>query len=253
MNFSDYIVYVDESGDHGMDRIDKEYPLFVLSFCVFKKSDYVSKIVPALQNFKFNYWGHDATILHEHDIRKSMHGDYSILSDPSIRKNFLNHLTEIIEVSPFKIISAVINKDKMRSRYTQTKNPYELGLLFCMERLREYLTTENSNPRLGTSVIVESRGKDADQVLKAEFKHICDNVSLKAWSEGKIHPMPFSIRFVDKRANCTGLQFADLTARPIGLHILRPTQQNRAFEIIKSKLYEKNDNYIGYGLKIFPT
>lgn len=35
--FSDYIVYVDESGDHSLDSINSEYPLFVLSFCIFRK------------------------------------------------------------------------------------------------------------------------------------------------------------------------------------------------------------------------
>ena len=31
---SDYIVYVDESGDHSLTSINPRYPLFVLSFCV---------------------------------------------------------------------------------------------------------------------------------------------------------------------------------------------------------------------------
>jgi hypothetical protein len=32
---STYIAYVDESGDHGLQTIDNQYPLFVLAFCVF--------------------------------------------------------------------------------------------------------------------------------------------------------------------------------------------------------------------------
>ena len=36
--FSDYIVYVDESGDHSLESINPEYPLFVLSFCIFLKN-----------------------------------------------------------------------------------------------------------------------------------------------------------------------------------------------------------------------
>ena len=35
--FSNFIVYVDESGDHGMQTVDPNYPLFVLAFCVFYK------------------------------------------------------------------------------------------------------------------------------------------------------------------------------------------------------------------------
>ena len=36
--FGKYIVYVDESGDHGMQSIDEQYPVFVLAFCVFQAS-----------------------------------------------------------------------------------------------------------------------------------------------------------------------------------------------------------------------
>ncbi|WIX32645.1 DUF3800 domain-containing protein [Salinicola sp. JS01] len=32
--FSDFVVYVDESGDHGMLNIDANYPVFVLAFCI---------------------------------------------------------------------------------------------------------------------------------------------------------------------------------------------------------------------------
>ena len=47
---SDYIVYVDESGDHGLLSIDPQYPVFVLAFCVFHKEDYRLIASPALQD-----------------------------------------------------------------------------------------------------------------------------------------------------------------------------------------------------------
>lgn len=68
--YSKYIVYVDESGDHGLESIDPNYPVFVLAFCVFHKQYYAQKIVPAIEAFKFKHFGHDSVVLHEHDIRK---------------------------------------------------------------------------------------------------------------------------------------------------------------------------------------
>jgi len=38
--------------------------------------------------------------------------------------------------------------------------------------------------------------------------------------------------------NSTGMQIADLTARPLGLKIIRPDQPNKAFETIEKKLYK---------------
>ncbi len=47
--FSKYIVYVDESGDHSLQSVDDNYPIFVLAFCVFHKRHYSESIVPALR------------------------------------------------------------------------------------------------------------------------------------------------------------------------------------------------------------
>lgn len=41
-SFGEYIIYVDESGDHSLENVNKEFPLFVLAFCIFKKSDYAN-------------------------------------------------------------------------------------------------------------------------------------------------------------------------------------------------------------------
>ena len=56
----------------------------------------------------------------------------------------------------------------------------------------------------------------------------------------------------NKMTNSAGLQLADLVARPIGLHVLKPQQENRAYKILKKKFHNKNGSYNGVGLKIFP-
>ena len=48
--------------------------------------------------------------------------------------------------------------------------------------------------------------------------------------------MEFESKFARKSVNSTGLQLADLTARPIALMILRPSQANRTYEVIETKL-----------------
>ena len=44
--FSDYIVFVDESGDHSLDVINPQYPVFVLAFCILPCKAYVEQITP---------------------------------------------------------------------------------------------------------------------------------------------------------------------------------------------------------------
>ena len=68
--FSDYIVFADESGDHGLISIDPQFPVFALVFCLFEKERYLNEVDPAIRRLKFKYFGHDAVVLHEREIRK---------------------------------------------------------------------------------------------------------------------------------------------------------------------------------------
>jgi hypothetical protein len=101
-------------------------------------------------------------------------------------------------------------------------------------------------------VVVENRGKKEDNELELEFRRICDG------QNGPGKNLPFEVIFADKKTNSLGLQLADLVARPIGLHVIRPEQDNKAFEILAKKLYSKNGRegagagYKGWGLKYFP-
>ena len=70
--------------------------------------------------------------------------------------------------------------------------------------------------------------------------------------------LPFEIVFATKQVNSTGLQLADLVARSIVISVLRPGQENRAFDVLKRKFYcsggRKNvgEGFENRGLKIFP-
>ncbi len=236
-NFSDYIVYVDESGDHGLENISQTFPVFCLAFCIFNKEEYTKQIVPSFQQFKFKYWGHDAVILHERDIRKNNKGDYALLNDAVIRSKFHHDISALIEKSPFFVAASVIRKDllahKGTSKNNMPNNPYELAMLFCMEQLLLFLC---ENGQLGKSihVLFESRGKEEDAELELEFQRICNNsAQFQNLDFSQVH---LTMRFVNKKANSSGLQIADLVARPLALSVLRPEQENRALAIIKSKL-----------------
>jgi len=57
---SRYIVYVDESGDHG--PVSAEYPMFVLAFCVFDKKEYANTVTSYMHRLKFKHCGHDTVV-----------------------------------------------------------------------------------------------------------------------------------------------------------------------------------------------
>ena len=245
MSFSDYIVYADESGDHSLRSINPQNPVFVLAFCVFEKIAYREQVVPAVQKLKFDFWGHDCVVLHSHEIRKA-HGNFNILLNAETRTAFIERINELMAPLPFTVIAAVIDKQRHVARYSDPANPYEIALSFCMERLRRWLREKNQEDRT-THVIVERRGAAEDAKLELEFRQIADGRN----PVGRMANL--DIRFMDKKHNSTGLQIADLTAHPIGRHVINPGQQNRAFQLIEPKLRRgPNGRRDGYGLKIFP-
>ena len=241
-DYADYVVFADESGDHGLDGIDESFPMFCLSFCLMKKQDYVSTVVPAFQQFKFDFWGHDGIVLHEHEIRKSK-GPFAVLrTNPALRQSFYDRLNVLMTEAPMSISASVIKKHELVKKYTTPWNPYEIALYFCMERLLSRLLQESQHGKL-VHVLFESRGKREDAELEIEFRRICANQSNWGYKQSDFTQMQFEPVFVSKAANATGLQLADLTARPIALRFLRPSQGNRAYDLIHPKLN---------GVKCFP-
>lgn len=249
--FSKYVVYVDESGDHSLHSIDEQYPVFVLAFCVFHKRHYSEVVVPALEKFKFNHFGHDQVVLHEHEIRKEK-GDFNLFQNRQEKFQFLGELTDIIERSNFILISCTIDKNRLQGSRDKEPNPYHTALGFCMESLYGFLVEKGQEDKK-LHVVVECRGKKEDRELELEFRRVCDGNNRLGIT------MPFEILFSDKKVMSSGLQLADLVARPIGLNLLRPMQPNRAFEALKKKFYcgggrEKvGNNYMGVGMNIYPV
>ncbi|MEI2677852.1 MAG: DUF3800 domain-containing protein [Burkholderiaceae bacterium] len=227
--FSDYVVYVDESGDHALASVDRDYPVFVLALCIFHKRHYSEKIIPAVEKLKFNYFGHDSVVLHENEIRKQK-GPFAFLAQRAVRDQFMAQLSSIMDASNFILIAGVVDKARLPKSEGAASNPYHIALGICLEALRSFLA-EKQQDQLKTHVVVECRGKKEDAELELEFRRICDGSN----SGGR--PLPFDIVFADKKTNLAGLQLADLVARPIGINYLRPAQENKAFELLKSKFY----------------
>jgi len=240
---SDYIVFVDESGDHSLTSIDAEYPLFVLCFCVVKKSDYVDVLVPRIKRLKFDTFGHDCVVLHEIDIRRKR-GHFSQLGKEP-RDAFMAALTQVIVDTPMTVIAVVIEKSKLKQRYSNPYKPYHIGIRFGLERDRHFLHM-NGQRGLMTHVVCEARGAKEDADLELAFRRVCDGDNR---TNAKYN---FDIVICDKKANSEGLQIADLMARPIGLRILRPDQPNRAYDVLSAKFFGPGTVTVGNGLKVFP-
>ena len=101
------------------------------------------------------------------------------------------------------------------------KRAHHLALAFGLERLYYHLDGDKDCDGGSLHIVFEERGKREDDNLELEFRRVIDDNRTG-------DRLPFGIVFSSKESNAAGLQLADLVARPIGRHLLKPEQPNRA-------------------------
>lgn len=211
----------------------------------FHKSDYGNSVIPAVVKLKFDHFGHDQVVLHEVDIRKKR-GAFTFLNQPTQCDQFHAELNELVAAAPFTVVAVGIRKRLLVDRYAMPANPYHLAMAYGLERVCGFLREQGQEGKL-THFVFERRGEREDQDLELEFRRVTGPAI------GTCRSTPVEIIMADKKTISTGLQIADLIARPIGLRILRPDQPNRAYEIIERKFRRSPGGSVaGWGLKVFP-
>lgn len=242
------IMFLDESGDHSLDKIDKSYPVFVLAGCIFEIDVYNALIEPEIDKLKLKHFGSRDIILRSYDIRKQR-GQFSALVDLNTRKSFLGDLHKLILELNFTVIAAVIDKDRLKNNYSKPLNPYTLCLQFIMERFLMFLGQKADSGIMR----IESRETHNDQVLAEVYEQFRSKGN-NMFKPDEIRRKLLDLSFNQKNQNITGHQIADLVAYPIGRYVLDPQKDNPPFTIIEKKFHRKKGmiGYLNYGLKIFP-
>jgi len=233
------VVYFDEVGNPTLDASDRDFPVFALAMFICEADHYLKDITPNVNALKFKYFGHEGVILHSRDIRKSQN-DFVILCDGTRRAEFLTDLSDLMASSAYKLLAVAIRKDRLMQQYVYPAHPYDLALLFAMERLVSVLEAANQT---SVVIIAEKRGKNEDRDLYAAFQRIVTRGTGFIGVE-RFAKITWTLRFIPKSMNIVGTQMADLAAYPIARRVLDPGGVNPPYEIVRTKLARQ--------LKIFP-
>lgn len=223
------LVFMDECGDHSVEKIDPDFPLLLLAFVLVDKRDYSADIIPAVGRLKLRYWPHEGVNLHSRDIRKQL-GDFRQFHHEPDRLNLMQDIAELIRSAPFELIIACVRKNEVVTGS---------GLPPYYHALREGLSLVARRAKLlaktSITLIAEARGKREDREL-------IDWLAAYTTSEDGM-----AIRWVvrSKRDNIVGLQVADLCAYPAARHALKPLSANPAFEIVRQRLIGWSENKKG--------
>lgn len=240
------IVYVDETGDHSLEAVDMNFPIFVLTLLIFDIQKYFEQIVPAFYRFKFDFFGHEGVILHSREIRKAQ-GHFAFLNDPDTREVFYPRLYEIMRTCDYTVIAVAIRKQTHKEKYGKAaRNPYDLAFELALERLVPLLEGLVQDD---VQLIAEARGKREDAELRLAFLDVVNNGTYYI-PAGRFKKIQFRLEFRPKAMNIIGTQIADLVGYPIARYVLDPKYEGPLFKILEGKFY-RGPGWVR-GLKIFP-
>lgn len=240
-------LFIDESGDHSLEKIDKQYPVFILAGVIFDNDYYNKTAKEKIKKFKLKFFGTDKVILHTADIYRNKKG-FESLASKNIRNKFFKDLYSLLNSLNFEIIAAGIQKRKHLLRYgIAAVDPYLLSLEFVVERFIFALDDCNEKG----IIIAESRDKQLDNQLELAW------LNLKIKGTRFLEPSRISEKITDfkilpKSKAIGGLEIVDLIVSPIGRKIIgKPEKED--FRVIKKKFRRDGSNKImGHRLVVFP-
>lgn len=242
---SKFIAFLDECGDHSMEKIDHDFPLFVLALVVVERQVYAEKVIPAFGALKLRYWNHEGVNLHSREIRKQL-GPFSFLHHVEKRERFMAEITQLVGTLPFTLFVTGIKKKEHLEKYgSRAVNPYELALKFTLERVLYFLWGENE---ANLPVVAEARGKQEDKSLELAFLRTLSTGTEFLTGE-QFRTLNCPLEFRSKRDNIAGIQIADLCAYPCARRILEWRKPNPAYQIVRKHLWGGKPHG---GWKVFP-
>lgn len=260
-----FVMAVDENGTWDLKQAQKSAGLgqawpanhferhFTITGAIVARDDFAD-FQRRVSDLKICYWPPSGRFLykdtdlhvcfHSREIRKS-EGPFATIN----LADFVSDLTSLIRSTPFTIISANLDKIEYIRRYQNPIHPYNLNLMFIIERFAYFLNEQSWNG----IVVIESRGKTEDLeslvFLVNLIKHGNYYYSNKHFSRIK------GVYFSRKRSMSSGksvaiLELADLCSYPIHKYA-RSGIKDQAFRVLEEKFYHY-PNHLGHGLKTFP-
>jgi len=244
-------IYLDECGAHEL-RSAEPYRAFVLSAVIIRDTDH-DTVDQSWKAFKAQNLGSTDVNVHEPEVRRG-NGPF----DNPHRARKRREMRATFASLSVAIITVVVHRDDYIHDFglgpVDTSLPahiYWMALDFLMERAVMALDLQFKGAT--ARVVAEARGPLEDAQLQYEFARLhLDGTSYirPGWFRQALLP---GIRFENKDKNITGLQLADLVARPVGDKILNPRRKPYLWDEIKPKLCPDQETLNSIlGLKVMP-
>jgi hypothetical protein len=253
----EYLVFLDECGGHEIrSGSDADFPAFALTAAIVDSEHYVA-FDNEWRRWKAKWLGSQDKIIHEPNVRRR-NGPFWSEGSRQRQESCAAALSEQISSLDFALVGAVIDKQQYLATFGEATvdeflpyGHYLMCLDFVLERVLHFLFYQGQDA-MGIA-IAESRGSKEDAELQREYVRLHLEGTLWQPDSWFRHQMSPTIEFREKSSNQTGLQVADLAARPCAEKVLAPGSEPERWSVFKAKLYEGGQRRPeSYGLKVFP-
>jgi hypothetical protein len=100
------ILFIDESGDHSLTKIDPQYPIFVLCGVILESESH-DILTGRLDDFKLRLFGTRDIVLHTADFTRTATG-FERMAEHDFRLTFFRELELLVARTNFQIVACVI-------------------------------------------------------------------------------------------------------------------------------------------------
>jgi len=220
-------LFIDETGDHNLSKIDKSYPIFVLSGVIVDSAYHDDILTKKLAAFKVKHFGDPNVVLHGKEMthpQSAKSSDYVKFMDSDFRGRFYRDFEYLISGLNFDLVACVSLKTKRLAKHMPEDTDMYLLSLNKLVNMMVADLKENQHGR----IIVESRSGVLDTRLAASYLTSLDNGNNMRTAK-IIQKLGREITFRQKSDNIAGVQIADMLASPLARYFLgkpeRPGQQ----------------------------
>ncbi|MFC1623267.1 DUF3800 domain-containing protein [Patescibacteria group bacterium] len=200
-----YRLFIDELGVANPKAVQSD--CYILSACSMDNNERRSVKVWA-DHINFKYWGRTDIVFHSREMWRS-EGDFKILKDKDVRKEFLSDLEDFLIGSIFKMFFIVVDKNEAKKKaWNQSKVFQETSKYVVRNFLLSMLASGSKG-----KIVVESAGAEKDFYFhKALGYYLSAGIPELRVDYKKIQETITSISFVTKKNNDIEEQIADLFA-----------------------------------------
>jgi len=250
-----YTVYVDECGNHALNSKEKFTAFSLSGILVHERDDHA--LDESWRLWKREYLGSETKLVHEKDIRDKTQSFYCN-GDSARRAEAIKSLDHRIKTLPFTGFVCILERDRFVKRFgtdnidtSLPRHPYLLTVDLLAERIALAIDVQLGGGKVRW--IIESRGPKEDAAFQYEFARL--------FLDGTAYLSPHFFRktffpgleFRDKTSNSTGLQLADLQARPCAEKVMDPDTVPARWESFRAKLCRGRETaHSILGLKVLP-